>query len=256
MIKTENLFDNYFNNSKLSHAYLFETDNLDKGLNTLLSISRMINGDIYNDKNGNNIENNDNIYTRIIRTESKEIKKEEIINLEKEFSTTSIDGKKRFYIIYEADKLNRHASNSLLKFLEEPTNNVVAFLLTTNKSKLLDTIISRCIFIKLNFMEDRETSEETKTFINELKKYNYLMKYKSSEELSFLNDKLILKNIFNEFIYYLDKKIDEDPDEDYLKLSLILFNLIDAFNYNTSAESILDIFYYEINDKNISMDKL
>ena len=45
--------------------------------------------------------------------------------------------------IEEAEKMNRASSNTLLKFLEEPTPNNYLVLLTTNSQMLLDTIISR-----------------------------------------------------------------------------------------------------------------
>lgn len=36
-----------------------------------------------------------------------------------------------------------NAANSLLKFIEEPSGDVVSFLLSTNKNLILPTIISR-----------------------------------------------------------------------------------------------------------------
>ena len=55
----------------------------------------------------------------------------------------------KIYIINHADKLNQSAANSILKFLEEPEENIIAILVTNNVYSLLDTIISRCQFIKL-----------------------------------------------------------------------------------------------------------
>ena len=51
---------------------------------------------------------------------------------------------KRIYVIKEAEKLNTSAANTLLKFLEEPADDIIAILLTNNRYKLLDTILSRC----------------------------------------------------------------------------------------------------------------
>jgi DNA polymerase III subunit delta' len=47
-------------------------------------------------------------------------------------------------MIVHADKMSVSASNSLLKFLEEPSSQTVAFLLTEQIQQILPTILSRC----------------------------------------------------------------------------------------------------------------
>ncbi|WP_425380026.1 DNA polymerase III subunit delta' [Spiroplasma endosymbiont of Stenodema calcarata] len=61
----------------------------------------------------------------------------------------------KVYVINGIDLLTLEAANSLLKFLEEPNKNTYAFLLTTNKTKVIDTIKSRC----LNVILENTTSE-------------------------------------------------------------------------------------------------
>lgn len=53
-------------------------------------------------------------------------------------------GKKRVFIIKEAEKMNDHAANSLLKILEEPPLFSHIILITNNPFLLLPTIKSRC----------------------------------------------------------------------------------------------------------------
>lgn len=48
-------------------------------------------------------------------------------------------------IVDEAERMNEAAANSFLKTLEEPTGDVVFILLTSARSALLPTIISRCV---------------------------------------------------------------------------------------------------------------
>ncbi len=60
---------------------------------------------------------------------------------------------KKVYIINEADKMTKEASNSLLKTLEEPPPFAVIILVCSNENMLLNTIKSRCtkiIFNKIN----------------------------------------------------------------------------------------------------------
>lgn len=85
-----------------------------------------------------------------IEPEGQSIKKEQILNLQQEFSKTSLVKGPRIYIINHVDKMTTSASNSLLKFMEEPSNqNTYGFLLTENKDVILPTILSRSQVIKL-----------------------------------------------------------------------------------------------------------
>lgn len=53
-------------------------------------------------------------------------------------------GKKRIFIVKEAEKMNEEAGNSLLKILEEPPSFSHIFLITSNPFLILPTIKSRC----------------------------------------------------------------------------------------------------------------
>lgn len=55
-----------------------------------------------------------------------------------------VDGRYKVYIIDEVHMLTPEASNALLKTLEEPPENVVFILATTDPHKVLPTIHSRC----------------------------------------------------------------------------------------------------------------
>ncbi|HLF19367.1 MAG TPA: hypothetical protein VI704_01125, partial [Bacteroidota bacterium] len=51
------------------------------------------------------------------------------------------------------------ASNSLLKTLEEPPENTILILTTSQKNKLLPTIISRCQLVQFDLLEESEIRE-------------------------------------------------------------------------------------------------
>jgi len=84
-----------------------------------------------------------------ITSDSLWIKKDQIKNLQDEFSKKPIVGNKKIYIIEEAEKLNKASSNTILKFLEEPEEGIIAILITKNIYQLLETVKSRCQIIKL-----------------------------------------------------------------------------------------------------------
>ena len=76
------------------------------------------------------------------------IKKEDILNIQEQFSKTAIEAKgRKIYILNMIENATPEALNSLLKFLEEPSEDVTAILICEQQDRLLPTIISRCQMI-------------------------------------------------------------------------------------------------------------
>ena len=71
-------------------------------------------------------------------------KVEDTQNLLEKIQYVPVNGKYKIYIIDEVHMLTNHAFNALLKTLEEPPENVIFILATTEVHKVLDTIKSRC----------------------------------------------------------------------------------------------------------------
>ena len=65
------------------------------------------------------------------------------------FSQTSGTGNWRIVIIDPADDMNRNAANAILKILEEPPKRALFLVLSHAPGKLLPTIRSRCLPLKL-----------------------------------------------------------------------------------------------------------
>ncbi len=63
-------------------------------------------------------------------------------------------GRKKIYIINEAEKMNQQAQNALLKTFEEPPEYAVILLLVTNAEELLPTILSRAVMLNLKPVRD------------------------------------------------------------------------------------------------------
>lgn len=67
---------------------------------------------------------------------------------------------KKIFIIKDFDKSTEEAQNKLLKVFEEPNENVYYLLSSTNLTKVLPTIKSRCFKIKLDFLKKEEIKGE------------------------------------------------------------------------------------------------
>ena len=71
-------------------------------------------------------------------------------------------GKKKVYIIDEAHMLTPQALNALLKTLEEPPENVMFILATTDPQRLLQTILSRCLRLDFRRIPDIKIADHMK----------------------------------------------------------------------------------------------
>ena len=69
---------------------------------------------------------------------------DDVRDLRDKIAFAPVDGRFKVYIVDEVHMLTREAFNALLKTLEEPPDNVVFVLATTEAHKIPETIVSRC----------------------------------------------------------------------------------------------------------------
>ncbi|MCH1430031.1 MAG: AAA family ATPase [Chlamydiales bacterium] len=78
---------------------------------------------------------------------------DEMRKLKEEAFLNPFEASKRVFIIEDADRMLPASSNALLKTFEEPAKDSIFILTTSYKSKLLDTVLSRCQKIAFNKIE-------------------------------------------------------------------------------------------------------
>lgn len=163
--KFVNYIEKIIQSNKLSHSYLIELGDfsLDFPL-VLLFVKMILCSEMVADVENLNcnrcntcklIDENSFPDLQIIEAEGSQIKKNQLLSLKGEYQNKSLIGKRRVYIIKNAEKLNPSSANTILKFLEEPEEGVIAILLTSNRYQILDTILSRCQVLSL--LDDSET---------------------------------------------------------------------------------------------------
>lgn len=91
-----------------------------------------------------------NPYYRINLENANTIKISSIRDIKKFINTEYEEYPFQFIIIDDAHLMNEQSQNALLKSLEEPPEGYYFFLLTSQKEKLLQTIISRCWELKFD----------------------------------------------------------------------------------------------------------
>ena len=47
--------------------------------------------------------------------------------------------------------MNKESANTMLKFIEEPTSDIIGFFITNSANNVIETIRSRCQLIEENF---------------------------------------------------------------------------------------------------------
>lgn len=191
------IIKNQLTKNNISHAYIIETNGYYKGFDFVLSFAKSLlcpknNVSINNCDNCtqcSRIDNNNYTELEIIEPNGMWIKKEQLDNLQRKFSSKSIESGKMVYIINHADKLNEASANSILKFLEEPEPGIIAVLVVENHFNLLDTIVSRCQIIKL--VNNKHTSDNEienvcyYLFNNQTDIDNFI---KQNEEINIINN--------------------------------------------------------------------
>ena len=132
-------------------------------------------------------------------------------------------GKYKVYIIDEVHMLSKHAENAFLKTLEEPPPYVVFILATTEKNKILPTIISRCQIYDFNRIKEAEIVE----YLNQI-----CEKENIEFELPALN--LIAKKSdgsMRDSLTILDRVVNYSNNKILIKETSILLNVIDDDKY-------------------------
>lgn len=89
------------------------------------------------------------------------IKKDAILSIESQFDKKAFEAKGiKIYVLHLVENMTDEAVNSLLKFLEEPKDNVYAFLTTMNENNVLPTIVSRCQIMHLKSIDRSKVISE------------------------------------------------------------------------------------------------
>ncbi len=63
-----------------------------------------------------------------------------------------LEGRKKIFIIKNAESMNEEAGNAFLKTLEEPSPSTIFLLIAASKDALLDTVASRCHVVKFRLV--------------------------------------------------------------------------------------------------------
>ncbi|GAA5417906.1 hypothetical protein Pryu01_02983 [Paraliobacillus ryukyuensis] len=216
---------NMINQERISHAYLFhgQKGTGKQAVSTLLAKSIFCTNKVGEEpchtcKNCVRIASGNHPDVHHIIPDGASIKKDQILHLQKEFTYTGLESNRKVYIITDADKMTVNAANRLLKFLEEPSKQTTAILLTENVHGIINTIRSRCQIIALRPLDEKQMQ--------------LLLQRKGISELN--------ARLFAALTHNLDEAEALDQDEWFAQARNLVVQLIDLLQFK-SEEALLFI---------------
>lgn len=253
--------------NKLSHAYIFIADekktlndNIFRFIKSIFC-SKNVDKQFYSCELCDNCKkiSHNNYPDLYILDVEKSIKKEDILDL-KYYVSKKANFNKRIYWIKNIDQFTPQAANALLKFLEEPEEDVIAILSCQNINLVLETIISRCQIV--NLANEKENLVESNDYFKKDNLVSFFSNYNQNRKLAILNllesidHKEDVEEMLNIFLKNIKKNINDKMDvTNHLQLYSSLLSSIKDINANVNYNLILESFMFEIyiNNWDISM---
>lgn len=228
-----NVIYNKFQNKRMPHAILLNTNNIEKARKDLtLLIKKMVCPNSYQEKCSSEcnicyqIENNLIPSICEISPLKMTIDRQQIFDLKEKFLAKPLYLDYNIYIINYCDTLNFKSATTLLKFLEEPEDNILGFYLTENIEKVLPTIRSRCEIFNVLYENKISNDDDLEQVITK-----YLQYIKENNNMVF-----IYNDVFDEFSF---------ERKDYSKMFKYLLKLFES-KLNKNCHNILvNEFKYE-----------
>jgi|GEM_PF-723782 len=272
--------------NKLAHSFLIETNDIVRCSGELVDLLKRILCEDF-DKNHRESEcnlcsmitNNSLPSLKIIEPDGSTIKKNQILELKDKFQAIPIMTDVNVYVIKNAEKLNTSSANAMLKFLEEPDGQVIGFFITNNKRGMISTIVSRCHFYQVKYLDYSNFEKygicelDYKNFIESIAEYLQLLEGKDKfisqnykkELLSVFDDRkkielmmLIILDVYSGIFQkknncnYDSSLVDRFEFLSQLSLSqlkkkiILIKNIIIKLKYNLNMELLLDMFAIEM----------
>ena len=242
-----------------SHAYIVNTNDIDRAYNDCKYLAKKI----IVENNDGNLYSNEDICERIdndsfddlyvLKNDNLSIKVDEINDLMLYFNTKSLrNNGRRVYIIVGIEKIRNDFINKLLKFIEDPPENLYCILITSEFDNILSTIVSRCQ--KLNCIYDNDNFNNLDL---SFKFFDYLYNYKlqTITYVKYIFDiELTKENLYNFFENnenilnnIIHKKQDLIYNHEIDKLKIINYDLNKIMNMLSVTSYVKSMLKYNLN---------
>lgn len=173
--------------------------------------------------------------------EKKDYTVEDATVMEKFFSWNAVQSQRKFVVIPEAHRITQTLANKWLKVLEEPPVPATIFLLNPRRIKLLPTIQSRSLSLRLPVSREKHDPTEWNEFVSSIRKMGlseFLETYsKGDRPLRFWLD---------EMLQWETEQLGQMAGKDSLEKTLKLIEEMEIFNQPTATK--WTFLYYHLKD--------
>ena len=165
----------------------------------------------------------------------------QVKNMISYLNKTSFQKKIKFILIDNAEYLNLHSVNALLKIIEEPPSNTFIIFIHNSSIKLIETLKSRCIEFKIFF-----SNQEKQKILD-----NLLIYYDLKIDLNFLEK---IKSFYDSpgtilnLIKLINEGVIDTNKTDLINVisNLMEFNLKNKSNINLNLlQNIIELFFFK-----------
>lgn len=236
-------------NDTLSHGYIIEGNRFMGKTFIANSIAEEITVDSY--------------IVNVLPSEGRKlIQVDDIRTLKLDAYSFSFHGAKKVYIVENSDKMTTSSQNAFLKLLEEPPQDCIFILLAEDKSKLLDTIRSRCMIMVLSAYTDKEiirhltikgfnpSNEDIRLCNGSLNRWEYICTPQFEKDVRELSFRIVLNimDLHIARIFAITKHLKKIKDnmEDVLDIFLIFYR--DLYIYKVVEDPKLLEFFERKDD--------
>ena len=266
MNNSADIFDNLlarYHENKLAHAFLLESNDINRCYKDVLSFIKNICSNS-SDVDINALIDSNNLPSLItIEPDGQFIKKEQILDMMERFSTKPVYTDFNIYVVLNAQRFNSSSANTLLKFLEEPEENILGIFITDNKETVINTVRSRCQIFSVYYdssIDDKLNDEiltDVKLYLNSIYKNKDDIVYNKTHISNLYSDRADWEIFFRTMLYYLkDCIVSDRKDKIELVKSVSQDNLVNIIVYieeiikyiksNCNMDLVLDKFVIEM----------
>lgn len=238
-----NIIYSKFQNKRMPHAILINTNNIEKARQDLnILIKKIACPFTYQEKCAKEcnicyqLENNLIPSICDIFPLKMTIDRQQIFDLKEKFLAKPIYLDYNIYIINYCEMLNFKSATTLLKFLEEPEDRILGFYITENLEKVLPTIRSRCEIFNILYENTINNSEDLAQIITK-----YLQYIKENQIIVFVYNEVFLETNFER--------------KNYAKMLRYLLQLFELKLYNKCQNVLVNEFNIEDNIKIMELIK-
>ena len=243
-----NILKEELKDERINHAYLFYgKEGIGKKTLAVEFARALLCKEAENDScnicnNCRRVEHGNHPDLKIIKEneKTKNLKIDQIREMQKEIAYKPYESKNKIYIIDGAENMTNQAANSLLKTLEDPPSYAIIILISEELNKLLPTVISRCQNLRFSnisrekmeqFLDKKSMGKEKKELIIGLARGSIGKAEELCKNNEFLNKRKKIYNFLKEINNVTKVDIFSEVNDwiNLIKEDFPLFDLLSAW---------------------------